>query len=191
MNESAGHKNDREILRERAKNLAHRDDLLFEEESRHIGARDYLIITLSGEKFAIETGFIKEIRKVEGLTRIPCTPGWMAGIVSLRGYILQVVDLSLYLGLSRSGKNSADELVIVGNEDIEFCLLVEAVHDVRLIEDSKISRQTEKGFAGAAYCAGITGDRVFVFQTEKLINDPGLEIDEDVVSVPGAVSGNW
>lgn len=184
-------KTSNEILRERAEILAHKDVATLESFDQLSGTRDYLYVDISGERFAIEAGFVKEIRKIETLTPVPCTPNWMSGVVSVRGHILQVVDIGKYFGIISSEKGKHRHLIVVGNKEIQFCLLAEDVHDVRTLSDSMIARQPETGFAGAAYCLGITSDRVFVLKAEKLINDPGLEIDEEVVSVPGVKAGRF
>lgn len=180
-----------EILRKRAERLAVRGAVFSASAENGESACDYLYFDVDNEKFAIETSFIKEIRKIESITPIPCTPAWMSGVVSVRGHILQVIDMGKYFGLNRGEKSEKNQLVVMGDREIVFCILAEHIHGVRDISDVDIVRQQDGGFSGAAFCQGITGERIFVINAKKFINDPGLEIDEEVVSVPGVASGNW
>lgn len=189
MNNKVVRKNPLEILEERAEKLARRDAREVEADDSPTHVFDCLEVDMAGERFGIETGYVREVRKLETLTPVPCTPPWMKGVVSVRGHILQVVDIGVYFGLT-SSRDSYRQLVVVGKGDTEFCLLAENVHDVRSIGESMIVRQPESGFAGASYCRGITGDRLFVLMMDRLIDDPGLEVDEEVSSAPGMGAGS-
>src|ERR1700761_2219266 len=56
-------------------------------------AGKYLIVELAGEQFGISVLQVKEIMKMQEITRVPQTPTCMEGVINLRGRIVPVVDL--------------------------------------------------------------------------------------------------
>src|ERR1035437_1181872 len=58
----------------------------------------YLTFLLSGEMFAIAILNIKEIIEYGNLTEVPMMPGFIRGVINLRGSVVPVVDLSARFG---------------------------------------------------------------------------------------------
>lgn len=63
----------------------------------------YLTFMLGGEMFAIGILGIKEIIEYGQLTAVPMMPGFIRGVINLRGAVVPVVDLS-----ARFGRQSSD-----------------------------------------------------------------------------------
>ena len=57
--------------------------------------------TLSGERYAIETRYVREIVALADFTPVPGGPSVLFGVVNLRGDVLAVFDLRSLLGLAR------------------------------------------------------------------------------------------
>ena len=67
------------------------------------GQSQYLTFMLGGEMFAIGILNIKEIIEYGQLTTVPMMPGFIRGVINLRGSVVPVVDLA-----ARFGRKSAD-----------------------------------------------------------------------------------
>ena len=59
----------------------------------------YLTFLLGKEEFGIGIGSIKEIMGVVPIRSIPRTPGYIKGVINLRGSIVPVIDLRLKFGM--------------------------------------------------------------------------------------------
>jgi purine-binding chemotaxis protein CheW len=63
---------------------------------------------LAGEEYGIGILKVKEINRMMAITMIPQTPGYVKGVINLRGKVIPVVDLRLKVRNGRpglSGKN--------------------------------------------------------------------------------------
>ena len=56
-------------------------------------AGKYLIFELAGEEFGIGVLQVKEIVKLQEITRVPQAPPYLEGVINLRGRIVPVVNL--------------------------------------------------------------------------------------------------
>ncbi|MBS7349090.1 MAG: purine-binding chemotaxis protein CheW [Comamonas sp.] len=65
--------------------------------------QQYLTFTVAGEMFAVGILNIKEIIEYGNLTEIPMMPGFIRGVINLRGAVVPVIDL----GARFSGKTSS------------------------------------------------------------------------------------
>src|SRR5574341_1111267 len=62
------------------------------------GSQKYLCFRVAAEEYAISLMDIKEIIKPRQVTEVPHAPGFIKGIISLRGAIIPIVDMRLRMG---------------------------------------------------------------------------------------------
>ena len=67
-------------------------------EKTNADAAQYLTFMLGGETFAIGILSIKEIIEFGNVTAVPTVPGFIRGVINLRGSVVPVVDLALRFG---------------------------------------------------------------------------------------------
>ena len=60
--------------------------------------QQYLTFTLGGEMFAVAILNVKEIIEYGTVTEIPMMPGFIRGVINLRGAVVPVIDLSCRFG---------------------------------------------------------------------------------------------
>lgn len=90
----------------------------------------YLTFQLGKEQFGLPIGAVREINRVAEITPVPKTPGFMKGIMNLRGKIIPVVDLRIKFGMP-SQAYSRDTCIIVIESDIgQVGMIVDAVKEV-------------------------------------------------------------
>ena len=58
-------------------------------------AGKYLTFILGREEFAIRVLKVREIMGIQDITAVPQTPGYVKGVINLRGKVIPVVDLRL------------------------------------------------------------------------------------------------
>jgi purine-binding chemotaxis protein CheW len=67
-------------------------------EQASLENEQYLTFTLSNEMYAIPLLGVKEIIEYGGVTPIPTMPGFIRGVINLRGRVVPVVDLASRFG---------------------------------------------------------------------------------------------
>ncbi|HEU4458846.1 MAG TPA: chemotaxis protein CheW [Methylibium sp.] len=67
-------------------------------ESKPQPGREYLSFRLGAEEYGIDILKVQEIRSYEAPTRIANAPGYLKGVINLRGVIVPIIDLRLRFG---------------------------------------------------------------------------------------------
>ena len=62
-------------------------------------AGKYLTFKLGVEEYGLEILKVQEIIKMMDITKVPRTPGFVRGVINLRGKVIPVVDLRLKFGM--------------------------------------------------------------------------------------------
>ena len=87
------------------------------EEKESIDLQQFLTFRLGGESFSIEVSQVKEILDRTEVTKVPQTPGYMLGVINLRGSVVPVIDLRQRFGMEAVDR-TRDSCIIV----MELCL---------------------------------------------------------------------
>ncbi len=102
------------------------------------GIEEYLYFRVADEKYALSIMLIKEIIKPREVTEVPRMPGFISGVISLRGVIIPVMDMRMRLSLA-VGERTGKERVIVLSNHAGYCgVLVDEVIGVVKIHSSEI-----------------------------------------------------
>ena len=101
----------------------------------------YLCFQLGTQRFACNILQVREILQYQRPTTIPHMPGFIHGVMNLRGSVLPVIDLAQRLGQSASRILRHSCIVIVQSGSAtgqDLGLLVEAVHEVISLSPANI-----------------------------------------------------
>ena len=103
----------------------------------------YLSFKLSDEVFAANVGKVLEILELSKITKVPKAPGYMRGVINLRGSVLPVVDTRIKFGLPVT-PDTVNTCIIVLNiqidhEELTVGALVDAVQEVLELSPDMIS----------------------------------------------------
>jgi purine-binding chemotaxis protein CheW len=90
----------------------------------------YVQFKWNGQRYAVEMDFVDEIVSLPELTVVPDAPRYLAGVVDVRGAILPVLDLSVWLGDSSSRRSLSDNLILLRGAGRRFGMIVNEVIDV-------------------------------------------------------------
>jgi purine-binding chemotaxis protein CheW len=90
------------------------------------------------QEFCVDIMAIREIRGWSAATPLPKTPGYMKGVINLRGTILPILDLSARIGLGMCDPSGRNVIMVVqiGNRCVG--LLVGAVSEIIMVNTSDI-----------------------------------------------------
>jgi purine-binding chemotaxis protein CheW len=89
-----------------------------------------VVFSVGREEFAVEVTQVREIMRMEEITRMPKSPHFVEGIINLRGQIIAVVELAKRLNLEAGERDSDTRIIVVEAEDIKVGMIVDSVSEV-------------------------------------------------------------
>ena len=112
--------------------------------------RQLVVFRLAAEAYGLDIGLVREIIRPQAITHVPNTPGFVEGVINLRGTICPVVDLRKRLGVEVSEQTNESRIVIVDSSGEEVGVLVDAVIEVLSIADDSVEAASAAVIAGGA-----------------------------------------
>lgn len=102
------------------------------------GTRELIAFRIGTQEFCIDIMSIREIRGWTPATPLPKAPGFVRGVINLRGTVLPIVDLAVRLGFMPSEPTARHAIMVsqIGQQIVG--LLVEGVSDIFTVSDSDI-----------------------------------------------------
>ncbi len=136
--------------------------------------KKFLVFKLGNEEYGIDIQKITTIiEKDMNITRVPRTPGFLKGVINLRGEIIPIIHLRKKFGLSEIEDTEETRIIIIKLDEIAVGLIVDAVAEVIELDEDSIENVTNfGGVLSAEYLHGvgkINGRIVTLLNLEKLI----------------------
>jgi len=101
-------------------------------------ARELIAFRIGAQEFCVDIMSVREIRGWTPVTALPQSPGFVRGVVNLRGAVLPIVDLAARLGFPPA-EPTARHVIIVAQIDHQVVgLLVDAVSDILTVTDDLV-----------------------------------------------------
>jgi purine-binding chemotaxis protein CheW len=116
------------------------------EERQAIEASEHLAtFFLAGEEYGVDVRLVQEIIRVSEITPVPRAPGFIKGVISLRGRIIPVVDLKRKLNLGEVDvRGRAARIAVVKVRERLIGLLVDGASQVLRIPLTRIEPAPEE-----------------------------------------------
>jgi len=111
---------------------------------KNMGEREgkYLTFSLDSEEYGIGILKVKEIIGMMRITPVPQTPGFVKGVINLRGKVIPVIDLRLRFGMEAIGYSERTCIIVVEIQSssgrLPIGIVVDAVSEVLNIKGSDI-----------------------------------------------------
>lgn len=145
---------------------------------------DVVIFGLADERYALEMGFVCEVRRFTDFTPVPDAPGFLIGLTHHRGDVLPVIDLRKFFGAAPRGLSDLSRLLVVGTDRPEIAVPADSVPEVAALPVASIGPPPPgRAHIADRHLRGVTADAVTVLDGEALLADPRLLMDLDA---PGA-----
>ena len=156
--------------------------------------QQYLTFLLSGEMFALGILNIKEIIEYGSLTEVPMMPGFIRGVINLRGSVVPVIDLSARFGRNRTEVSRRTCIVIIevtsGEEQQDIGVMVDSVSEVLEIPKSEIEPPPAFGAKiRADFIRGmgkVNGKFVILLDVNKVLSVDELSMLGQAATTPAA-----
>lgn len=176
----------RRILDERARSIAR----VTHDATNDVPRMDVIVFSSHGERYAIETSYVRETVRSLGTTRVPGTPEWIVGIESVRGEIVAVVDLAALFDAPKppapatsspalSAGAATSLLLVIGRDQAELALRCDDVAEVATLRRDRIVAPPRAATSGGKRdVLGVTDDAIIVLDAAALLGDPRLFVEQ-------------
>jgi purine-binding chemotaxis protein CheW len=105
-------------------------------------AGKYLTFAIGKEEYGLEILKVREIIGYMDITAVPRTPGYVKGVINLRGQVISVVDLRAKFGMETAERTEQTCIIVVdiqqGGRRLNTGIIVDRVSEVLSIAADKI-----------------------------------------------------
>lgn len=140
----------------------------------------YLTLRLGSEDYAIDIMRVQEIRSYEEPTKMANSPGFIKGVVNLRGVIVPIVDLRMKLNIDKVDYNEFTVVIILRVHGTVVGAVVDAVSDVVNLDATMIKDAPQfESVIDARFILGLAnvGERMLiVMNMEALLSNAEMGI---------------
>jgi len=170
-------RNKREVLKSRARELSRAEERN-KETAPHIEVLEFI---LGGERYALETGYIREIYPMKEYTVLPCTPPFIMGIINVHRQVITIIDMKKFFDLPEKGLTDLNKVIILRKDDMELGILADEVRGILDIGELELqpalSTLTD---LRADFLKGVTSEGLIVIDALKLMADERIVVHEEV-----------
>jgi purine-binding chemotaxis protein CheW len=117
--------------------------------------QQFVVFELAGETYGLEIVRVQEIDRMQTITRVPQVPGYVEGIINLRGQVTPVVNLRSRLSLAKTEPTNLTRIVVVKAEEHWIGLIVDAVSQVLRIQATAV--EPPPSILAAGQCGFVRG----------------------------------
>ena len=142
---------------------------------------DVVEFHLADERYAVAAQYVRAVHTLNDLTKIPCTPSFVLGIINVRGQFLSVIDIKKYFNFPPKKIEGAHKVIILCSDEMEFGIVADDVAGVRRVFLSEL-QPSLPALVGIQeeYLVGITNDRMVIFNANALLSDKKIVVNEQV-----------
>ncbi|WP_026585513.1 chemotaxis protein CheW [Bacillus sp. J33] len=139
-----------------------------------------IVFQLKEKEYAIPVNQVRSIEKVQHITRVPRTAGFVKGVINLRGVVTPIISLRNRFNLEEAEYNDHTRVIIAVMDDIEVGLIVDSANDVMDVPHESVEPPPEVvGTEEADFIKGVAkiNKRLMILiDLEKVFNPAELEI---------------
>ena len=101
------------------------------------GERQLVVFDLADEAYGVNIGSVREIIRMQEITKVPRTPDYVEGVINLRGKVIPVIDMRKRFGFPAAERTKDTRIVVIDIGGADIGAVVDAVTEVlRLGSDS-------------------------------------------------------
>ena len=107
-------------------------------EANNAAARELIAFRIGEQEFCVDIMAVREIRGWTPATPLPRAPGFMKGVINLRGAVLPIIDLGARFGLRTSDPTARHVIMVAHIGGRMVGLLVDAVSDILQMSEASV-----------------------------------------------------
>ena len=167
------------------------------EEKVLMNTTQFLTFKLGDEVFALDIGKVREVLDFTTVTKVPQTPGFMRGVINLRGNVVPVMDMRLKFGLSKTEKTVNTCVIIteieVDSEKTIVGAMADSVQEVLDLEPGQIEPPPRIGVklnTEFLHGMGKHGEKfIMILNIDKIFQANEMSFSKDMVEIKTAING--
>jgi len=97
-----------------------------------------LVFSLADSDFAVKAELVQGVERLGEVASVPNVVPWVRGVINLRGSIVSVVDLRMFLDLEQLSYTPRTRLLSLQYKEMLICLVVDGVSEMLPIPASVI-----------------------------------------------------
>ncbi len=157
-------------------------------EDARLETNQYLTFTLGSEVFALEIDKVREVLDFTTVTKVPCAPSYMKGVINLRGNVVPVMDLRRKFAMEGALVSVSTCIIIteigVGNQTMVLGAMADSVQEVLDLERDQVVPPPNMGIGiEQDFIRGIgkRGDHfVMILDIDRVFSDGEFSVVKDL-----------
>lgn len=133
-----------------------------------------VVFDLAGETYGVPISAVNEIGEMRRVTAVPGAPGFIEGIINLRGAVIPVIDLRKQFGLQCAGLGKNSRIIVIEVQGHTLGAIVDQVTEVLRVKPTEIEPPSPIIIGpGSRFIEGVAkvGDRlIIVVDLTKLLS---------------------
>lgn len=155
-------------------------ELLAEDDEGSSGDNKYLLCKIGTEEYGVDIANVQSIEELQKIIAVPDLPGYVKGVINLRGSVIPVIDLRLKFNMEERRYDDRTCIVIARIWGTDIGLIVDTVSEVHDIPESNIDPPPafKDQTGGEKYIAGLgkIGEEVkIILDVSKLFRDDEIK----------------
>ena len=148
-----------------------------------VNAEDVLQLVcfkLAEEEYSVDITRVQEVIRVQKITPVPQMPGFVLGVVNIRGNVVPVFDLRKKFGLAMKEFDGLTKILVITIDNILISFIVDEILDNIKIEKKRIDPAPSVKMQIQKECVkgvGLIEERMIIILDLDQIND---EINKEI-----------
>ncbi len=135
----------------------------------------WVTFRLAGETYGINVMQVQEVLRYTEIAPVPGAPGYVLGIINLRGNVVTVIDTRNRFGLESGEMSDNTRIVIIETEGHVIGVLVDSVAEVVYLRQSEVENAPNVGNdESAKFIQGVchkNDELLILIELNKLLTD--------------------
>lgn len=149
----------------------------------------YLTFGVANEEYGIGIGYVTEVVGMQRIMEVPDVPGFIKGVINLRGKVIPVMDVRIRFGMGAKDYTERTVIIVLDIDNVPIGLVVDYVSEVLEIPESNIDKTTQFGGGdGDSVIRGFgkQGDKVAIMlDIQRLVSDQAIDLRKTLESARG------
>jgi purine-binding chemotaxis protein CheW len=121
-------------------NMSMMQNIYDEEKQQDDTIKDqYLTFAIEDEDYGVEIAYVKEIIKMQPITKVPEMPSFIEGIINLRGDLIGVLDVRKRFNKPSKEHDEETCIIVLTYADYTLGIIVDAVQETAIIPEDRIT----------------------------------------------------
>ena len=107
----------------------------------------YISFNLNNDFYCIALDYVTEVLKDTLITHVPGIPGFIEGIMNLRGDYITVLNLKKFLNLPEDVKNDKKPVIIIQCNELKLALLIDKINELFDYQELNVEEALDSYYA--------------------------------------------